>query len=108
MAKKNPLTASERRGIIVVAAISLLITGAGMVVSRCDRPDPEELERNAPRVEVLLSADSLQANDTVTQKNRKTRGKGKTRGKKKSARTGKVRADSMYLTRNPLDETVSE
>ena len=103
MSKKNPLTAAERRGIIVVAVIALLITGAGMLVKRCDRPDPEELKMNAPQVEVLLSADSLNASDTIGRKKRKGR------KKKKSARTGKMRADTVsYHKRDPLDEIVSE
>ncbi len=44
----NPLTSSERRGILILAILSLLITGVGLCVAYCDRPattiEPKEVE----------------------------------------------------------------
>lgn len=115
MSKKNPLTASERRGILIVAAISLLVTGGGMLINRCGRPDSGLLEENVPQVEVLLSQDSLEAASSSDSAK-----SAKKRSKRKSARTGKMRADSVsgskkspkvkrvYRRRTPLDELVND
>lgn len=39
--KKNPLTSSERRGVIVVAALALFITGIGLIFRQCDSKDDD-------------------------------------------------------------------
>lgn len=98
---KNPLTSSERRGIIAVAAIALFITGSGLILSRCQRPEPVATPEE---IQVLLDGDSLQsrvADDSV---------------KKKRSRRKKERSDSVesekrknkknYRRRSPLDEPV--
>lgn len=106
----HPLSASERRGILVVAALSLLITGGGLCVSYCDRPqqviDPHE-------VEVLMERDSLseaQA-DSVAKVRRKSlqkqrrdsirRAKGKMKNKSGGSRK---REEKVYRRRSPIDE----
>lgn len=99
---KNPLTSSERRGIIAVAALALLITGAGLWLSRCGRPEttvtPEE-------VEVLLDGSSSRegysesTNDSISKGNKsKKRDRGSSGSKKKG--------NKSYRKRSHLDEHV--
>lgn len=99
---KNVLTASERRGIIVVAALALLITGSGWVVSMCQRNMPDE---EMPEVEVLVSGDSvIDVAGGVDGKSEKTRKRKKERFDSlgnKSSKTPKT-----YRRRSPRDESV--
>lgn len=98
---KNALTASERRGILVVAALALLITGAGWVVSVCQRNLPEE---DMPEVEVLVRGDS------VTDDGGSKKMSGKTRKKKKeksdSLGNKSSKTPKKYRRRSPRDEAV--
>ncbi len=100
----HPLSASERRGILVVAALSLLITGAGLAVAYCDRPqqviDPHE-------VEVLMECDSLAEAkaDSVA----KARRNAQRKQRRDSIRRAKSKAKSKsnkkdYRRRSPIDE----
>lgn len=97
---KNPLTASERRGILVVAALALIITGTGWVVSMCQRPTPTE---PLPELEVLARGDSL-SDDSVGK--RPGRKKGRRRSRKDSIGGKGKKAPKQYRRRNPLDEGV--
>lgn len=96
---KNVLTASERRGILVVAALALLITGAGWIVSMCRHNDPEEV---MPEVEVLVSGDSVQEEVSGTDS---TRRKHRRRVRKDSVGAKDARQRKQYRRRNPLDES---
>ncbi|MBD5358625.1 MAG: hypothetical protein HDR88_16835 [Bacteroides sp.] len=99
---KNPLTASERRGILVVAAISLLITGCGWGVAMCGRSEAEEM---TPEVEVLLHGDSLTSKGTTDKKSSTERGKKK--GRRDSVSSSVKKKDKkVYRKRSPLDEPV--
>lgn len=114
---RHPLTSSERRGILLVAILSLLITGAGLCVSYCDRrqtvTSPEEPEiLYAPGSRSGVSNGLDRANDSA--------GGGKARGDsarddlaggRKSKRVKKQRKDykkqrKVYRQRSPIDEPV--
>lgn len=82
---KNQLTASERRGILVVAAIALVITAAGWIVSLCSRP---AAENPMPEVEVMVHGDSVSMKDSVKNVKNTTKRKRK------------------FRRRSPLDEKV--
>lgn len=107
MPKKNPLTAAERRGILIVAVIALLITGSGMIAGRCNRPDIEALEAERPRVEVIMSLDSLEAAEAAdSTKTRKKRKKGE-KGKASKKKSKPAKEKRTYRQRMPLDEPVN-
>lgn len=96
---RNPLTASERRGIIVVASIALIITGAGWIVSMCQRNTPEE---PLPDVEVLINGDSISSDTSaVGDKKRIRRGM-----RNDSTKEGRKKSRKTFRRRNPLDEGV--
>lgn len=101
---KNPVTASERRGILVVAALALLIIGTAFLTNRCDRsslptPPPEVKTVTLPDT---LSPDSLQ---TAGKKIRKG-GKNHTDSLRRKKKGRKGKAKKTYRTRSPLDEPV--
>ena len=89
--KFNPLTASERRGIIVLAIVALLITGAGVGMSFLHKGKTIE---TVPEISVLVEGDSLD-NGSSSKKNRKTTKKNK-----------KTKEKKVYRRRSPLDEPV--
>lgn len=98
---KNPLTASERRGILVVAAIALIITGCGWGISRCDRSEPDE---PLPEIEVLVHGDS-----SLTQKEEEVTPKPKRKRRKAvndSTSSKKKKGKKVYRQRSPLDELI--
>lgn len=95
--KKNPLTASERRGILIVAGIALLLTGGGWIVSRCQRPP---IDVSPQEVTILMHGDSLSSDKDKMQKKRKR----KTR--KDSVSSKKKKVKKTYRQRNPLEEPV--
>lgn len=106
MTHRNPLTSSERRGIIAVALVALLITGSGMWVSRCNRPasPPEPAE-----VEVLIPADSVEAGHERTDSTENLpgkRGRREERRKKASSAKSKNKTPKTYRRRSPLDEEI--
>ncbi|MDE6077504.1 MAG: hypothetical protein K2G29_07215 [Muribaculaceae bacterium] len=105
----HPLTASERRGILIIAALALLITGAGLCVSHCGRStstiDPHD-------VEVLYRPDGKAQPDSVAnlrKGSRKSTRKDSGRGSSKSTRmhqeTSK-KSQKVYHRRSPRDEEV--
>ena len=101
----HPLTASERRGILIIAALALLITGAGLCVSHCGRStstiDPHD-------VEVLYRPDGKAQPDSVANLRKGTRKDGD-RGSANSTRmhqgTSK-KSQKVYHRRSPRDEEV--
>lgn len=111
----HPFTSTERRGILIVAALSLLITGAGLFVSYCDRPastiEPQD-------VEMLYKPDPVKAAyaDSVAKAMRKARRDSLRKVRRDSLRNlrrdslrrhGKMkskRAVKTYRRRSPIDE----
>ncbi len=97
---KNPITASERRGIIAVAALALLITGAGLWLSRCGR---QETTVTPEEVQILLDGSSSgngYKGDSLSIKD-----KSKKEGKR--GRNGKKKGNKSYRDRSHLDEHVN-
>ena len=97
---RHPYSASERRGIMAVVAISLLVVGSGFLVKHCQggEPDPE-----AGRVEVLYRPDSIRAaednSDTVKRSRKRAR-------RDSAGRKNGKRARREYRRRSPLDEGI--
>lgn len=93
---RNALTASERRGILVVAGVALIITACGWGMSMCRHDAPEE---NIPEVEVLVRGDSTTGGDTTAMRKKRRRN-----NKNDSVSRKKVKSHKQYRRRSPLDE----
>lgn len=91
---KHSLTASERRGAIILAIISFILIGAGIMIPRCS--SNIEIQEQVPVEEILVKGDT-------------TRNKIKKSDKNKSSRKGnkKTKEKKTYRQRSPLDEPVS-
>lgn len=107
---KNPLTSSERRGIIAVAALALLITGGGICLSRCGMPEPMVTPAD---VEILLDGTSLKnegvdsVKDSPAGKGKRDSAKRKRRQKNDSLSDKKnQKGTRIYRQRSLLDERV--
>lgn len=96
---KHPYTASERRGIIAIAVMSLLIIGAGLGLSLCNRnsysgfSDSEVIEDTSMIDSVAIEKSG---NTSSHKKSNKKVKKKSTPGKNKKT----------YRRRSPLDEPV--
>ena len=93
---KNPMTSSERRGILVVAAIALLITGAGLLVPECGR---NKCEVSPEEVEVIVRGDSAGGESSGKMKEKREK-------RHKVSSSGKEKKKKTYRRRSPRDETV--
>lgn len=111
---KQSITASERRGILVVAALALIITGSGFFLNRCkgdDIPPPP------PEISIVSPADSLGTDSLKSgAKGSNARGDKKRGGfhrndsinrkDKRSRRSSKPKEKRTYHKRSPLDEPI--
>lgn len=92
---RNPYTASERRGIILVALLALSIIASGIVLSLCGRPRMEE--REIPVIvehpEMIDTVHDATGDTNITSKRSKEREKKESKKK-------------TYRRRSPLDEPV--
>lgn len=129
----HPLTASERRGILIVAIISLLISGGGLFVSRCGGGEGSYLPGEAEvlydpadglftdgegRESASGSVDSLSSDSVAPQSSIAVRGQsadpvvknGKRSSRKKPSASGKSerikKQPKVYRRRSPIDEEV--
>ena len=97
MGKWKPLTSSERRGVIIVAIVALLVTGLGAVVSYWGRPSiPENLEE----------VENLSQVDTVFEKTNKKSKRESSAAKKKKKKKTSTKKRKTYSRRSPIDEEV--
>lgn len=105
---KRPVTSSERKGILAVAAIALIVTGIGLAASFADNhgdSDPavtmQVIHQN------ILTTDSANSVNTdslsTPNSNKKTKSSGR---KKDSSSSGNQ--PKTYPRRSPLDEHVPE
>lgn len=95
---KNKLTSSERRGILVVAGIALLLTGAGFVASVWSGPEPPE---QLPEVKLLVAGDSAKS-DPSARRRRHSEGMRLRRYRRDSV----IGRQTLRRHRRPLDEPV--
>ena len=98
-------TASERRGIIAIALLSLLLIGSGIWLARCERADAAV---NETEVEIPIVEEHLEFIDTTSieasKKELKDSKDGK--GRKKSKKKSSSKPKQEPRKRSPLDETV--
>ena len=94
---RKPLGASERIGIIVVAVIALIVTGAGIFMARCNRAEETVTEED---VAVIAHPDSVEEAAAKSSKSK--------REKTDSAGYKKVRQKHTRPARrrSPLDEPI--
>ena len=97
---RSSYTASERRGVLLIAILALLLIGGGLGVSFCQRPSSKDAEYPIV-VEHPEMVDSVAVKAEKETKKKNTR-KGT---KNKKASTTKKRPKT-YPNRSPLDEPV--
>ena len=96
----NSYTASERRGVIVIALIALLIMGIGAGVTLYNKS--EGANERAPKVvEYPEMIDSVAVKEQKAEPSKKKTSKTKSVSKKSTSKSKKV-----YRRRSPLDEPV--
>lgn len=108
MAKKS-YSASERRGILVVAALALLITSSGFIISRCNQPDASE-KLPQDKIQTIVSPDSTDNHKSASHNKEltpadSTKKKGK-KGKRKKSGSSHSKDRKTYRKRSPLDEPI--
>lgn len=92
---RHPLSASERRGIIVIALVALCVTGAGIIVPRCTRP--------ASRIEASDVTVFINADTTANSGSESTSVRSSRKSKRRSSSKGKP-APKKPSYRSPHDE----
>lgn len=93
-------TASERRGVLAIALVALLLIGVGAGVSMWN--GSRETEEMPAVVEHAEMIDSVAIKEEAENK---SAGK-KTETSVKKSKTGKTKTPKTYRRRNPLDEPV--
>lgn len=97
---RHPLSASERRGIIVVAVIALLIILAGLLTSRCSSPSTSP---SPAEIRELSAGDSIEREKRLSGEGKPLKEKGdSTKKKRKGKRNDRER--KTYPTRDILNE----
>lgn len=61
---RNPITARERRGLLAVAVVSLLVTGAGIMVRNC-RKLPEPANHTVVVTDEVIDSASLKKGESA-------------------------------------------
>ena len=112
----NPVTASERRGILIVAIIALLLCGGGLFVSRCGG---EGGGSGSVEADVLYDPKAVSGSETADSAGsgasgfidgnktwRSKRSKQDKQGSSAKRKTKKQRQQKTYRRRSPIDEEV--
>lgn len=101
---RNTITSSERRGIIAIAFLALLIVGGGMVLSRCGG---HESMMTQEEIEILLKSDSVPRNDDSVKRGKGRNGRaGKGKNRKDTLNDKGKKSGKTYRRRNFLEEPV--
>lgn len=108
MGKNSSYTSKERRGILGVAVVALIVSAAGFILPRCDRDSSGPSASDAENEMVVLREGNIDSDSTESgvrkkKKERKKKTSGRKRKKKKS---GKKEAKTPQPPRNPLEEAV--
>ena len=94
---KNGLTATERRGVIVVALVALIITAFGFFISKDQNENDTVM---VEEVRVMAREDSVAEKEAKTSKKKSSKKSSKKKGGKSSAKK------KQYGRRSPIDEEV--
>lgn len=100
----KPVSSSERKGILIVAAVALCVTVSGLCVAWCGRPEKVITRED---VEVLVAGDSVAVHDSDDSPADSTGTAGSIL-KKDGGKLRKVPARRKPQPRSPLDEVVSQ
>lgn len=95
---KTSYTASERRGVLAIGLVALLIIGCGFVFSWCSGPVDAENEKTGI-TEYPEMVDSVAAAKRDSKEKKKKSGK-------KTKSSSKSKSKKTYRQRSPLDEPV--
>ncbi len=109
--RKNTYTAKERRGILGVAIVALIVTGAGFFLRFCgnrsaepsaiEQPIKDSLERTDDGGIILHRGDNATKNIKSSESKKKEKDKKKKRsGRRKSSGSNKP------IIRDPLSDTI--
>lgn len=110
--KRHPITSSERRGLVALAIICMLVIGIGLGVSYCGR---SSTPLEPPEVEVVYEPDSAEMAraDSISKARRKARRDSLRRVRRDSLRKARgtrsrssARTPKTYRQRSPIDEPV--
>lgn len=100
---RNSYTASERRGILAIALISLLLIGGGIIVTliKGDKDKDMEYPIVTQHSEVI---DSVAVKNS--KKDKKSKEKKENKGRKSKSGNKSTKQKKVYRKRSPLDEPV--
>ena len=93
-------TASERRGVIAIAFLALLITALGLGLSLCGRRSQNQAPEVSEMTEIVDSASIINGREKNSKKAKIVKGRGKSHKSKKS------KNPKTYRRRSPLDEPI--
>ena len=91
---RNSYTASERRGILAIAIIALILVGTGWGLSFCNRSARQD------QAYPILEEHSAMVDSVRIEKEKKEK------SSKKSKETSKKKTRKSFRQRSPLDEPV--
>ena len=91
-------SASERRGILVIAILAFVLIGAGITLSLCSR------NSDIKEIPVVIQHPELVDSTSLNTKNEKSSKRKDTKVKKTTSR--KTKSKKTYRKRSPLDEPV--
>lgn len=95
---RSSYTASERRGILTIAILALLLIGAGLGISQCHH------DSSIGTNDITVIEEHPEMIDSVEfEKNSKAKNK---KAKKTTNQTKKTKAVKTHRRRSPLDEPV--
>lgn len=103
---KHPLTSKERRGVVAIAAATLLCLAAGPLLRRCAPAGTPTSPAATEQTSAATAGDATTATaDSAVNKASEKKANEKDKGKKKRKKAGKQQKGGKVIpTRSPLDE----